>query len=249
MAIITSPSYIAALKKLKEDYAKLSWYKRFWFSISSYRLWRALWAIELDNPKNQPTSEQIAALNAASEESWFFKSIFGLLNLLHDFSFDKAEEPTSERSTQFDALNSPPQIEPAATLTPNPFLKLPNPLVDLVLDYLPTSDLIDLSAGISFFWPKLDAVKFLLHVVHGDYDIVQKMLEKDPSLLIRKGDVTDCSERTFLNISGFEYALWALDKHMWTKMLACLPQNEEGQKIKQTLSEQYEIVKEQGVCY
>lgn len=34
--------------------------------------------------------------------------------------------------------------------------------------------------------------------------------------------VTDCSCRTFFEISCFEYALWAFDKHMWTLMLECI---------------------------
>src|SRR5262249_26077416 len=29
------------------------------------------------------------------------------------------------------------------------------------------------------------------------------------------GNVTDLSERSFNNITGFQYAVWALDSHMW----------------------------------
>ncbi|WP_238584432.1 F-box protein, partial [Legionella gratiana] len=65
----------------------------------------------------------------------------------------------------------------------------------------------------------------------------------------RQSKVRDLSGRTFENISGFEYAMWALDKHMWTKMLACLPKDKEGEEIKDKLREQYKQVKEVGVTY
>ncbi|KTD12192.1 hypothetical protein Lgra_0968, partial [Legionella gratiana] len=61
--------------------------------------------------------------------------------------------------------------------------------------------------------------------------------------------VTDLSGRKFTNISGFEYCLWALDKHMWMKMLDCLPKTEEGEKIKVVLRTQYQRIKETGVTY
>jgi hypothetical protein len=77
----------------------------------------------------------------------------------------------------------------------------------------------------SFFQPILDVRKFLYYLVRGNHDVIQEMLLNDPWLLLQRGNVTDCSGRTFENISGFEYALWALDKHMWALMLDCLPIN------------------------
>ncbi len=41
------------------------------------------------------------------------------------------------------------------------------------------------------------------------------MLKANPHLAITKGNLTDCSGRLFKDISGLQYALWALDYHMW----------------------------------
>lgn len=76
---------------------------------------------------------------------------------------------------------------------------------------------------------------FLAHVVRGEYQQVQSLLKKDLQLLIKKEDFCDRSERHFKRISGFQYALWALDKHLWQAMLACLPQNKNGQLTAQSL--------------
>ena len=68
-------------------------------------------------------------------------------------------------------------------------------------------------------------------------------------LLFKEGRVTDCSGRIFESISSFKYALWAMDKHMWTLMLGCLPQNKEGREVVTELLRQYRQVKAEGVTY
>ena len=96
---------------------------------------------------------------------------------------------------------------------------------------------------------------FLGHVVQGEHGQIQTMLRQDIRLLIQRDNVKDYSGRAFDCISGFEYALWALDKHLWTDMLACLPKDEkgqlteEGQAIVLELLHQYENVKTKGVRY
>ncbi|MCE0723828.1 MULTISPECIES: F-box protein [Legionella] len=119
--------------------------------------------------------------------------------------------------------------------------------------HLPTPDLIKLSMISkkyrAFFKPMLDVRKLLHHVARGEHDAVKTMLEKDINLLFKKGRVTDCSGRTFEHISSFEYALWALDKHMWTMVLDCIPQNEAGKKVLVQLLSQYNKVKKEGVSY
>lgn len=92
--------------------------------------------------------------------------------------------------------------------------------------------------------------QFLHHVTHGNHEAVTAMLlAGDMSLFYRKGLVTDCSGRAFANISGFEYALWALDKHMWTTILDCLPQDQEGSKIRQLLKGQYDNLDKKSITY
>ena len=65
-----------------------------------------------------------------------------------------------------------------------------------------------------------DVEKLLLHVARGEQDEAEAMLKikGNEFLLLHKGKVTDYSNRTFNSITAFQYALWALDWHMW-KML------------------------------
>ena len=123
--------------------------------------------------------------------------------------------------------------------------------------HLATPDLIRLSTTSTryrtFFNPLLEQRKplqnFLHHVVRGEHDKVKGFLQKDFHLIVQRDQVTDCSNRTFHFISGFEYTLWALDKHMWTIMLDCIPQNKEGKKVFAQLLSQYNKVKTEGVTY
>lgn len=102
---------------------------------------------------------------------------------------------------------------------------------------------------LKLFKPMLDVRKFLGHVVRGEHEAVKALLAKDMSLMGKRGTVTDCSGRTFEHISAFEYALWALDKHMWTMMLECIPKNEEGKKVLAKLLSQYDQVNTEEVTY
>ncbi|AMP88263.1 hypothetical protein [Legionella pneumophila] len=102
---------------------------------------------------------------------------------------------------------------------------------------------------LALFKPMIDVHKLLYHVTHGEHEAVKVMLEGDMSLIYKRGKVTDCSGRVFDNISAFEYALWALDKHMWAKMIACIPHNEEGRKVFAKLIAQYNKVNTDGVTY
>ncbi|KTC86872.1 hypothetical protein [Legionella brunensis] len=123
--------------------------------------------------------------------------------------------------------------------------------------HLATPDLIRLSMTSkghrAFFKPVLEErkvlQKFIHHLVRGEHNAVKEMLKKDINLMVKRDQVTDCSDRTFPFISGFEYALWALDKHMWTMMLDCLPKNEQGNKIFVQLLSQYNRVNTDGVTY
>lgn len=102
---------------------------------------------------------------------------------------------------------------------------------------------------LALFNPMIDVRKLSHHVTRGEHDAVKAMLEKDMSLIFKRGVVTDCSGREFENVSSFEYALWALDKHMWATMIACILQNEEGRKVFAQLIAQYNKVNTDGVTY
>ncbi|MGQ3887523.1 F-box protein [Legionella sp. CNM-1927-20] len=134
---------------------------------------------------------------------------------------------------EFNKLNSNLQIETAQSLS--------------------TPDLVNLSMTspyhLALFKPMIDVRKLLHYVTRGEHEAVAAILKKDMSLIFKRGKVTDCSGRTFDNISSLEYALWALDKHMWTMMLACLPKNEEGKQVFAQLIAQYNKISIEGVTY
>ncbi|STX81209.1 SidC homolog [Legionella busanensis] len=133
------------------------------------------------------------------------------------------------------------------------FDKLPDEIKTEIARYLRSLDLINF-AGTStknrrFFKSMLHVPKLLYYVVRSRHDSVQSILKDDVSLMLKRGRVTDCSGREFESISAFEYALWALDKHMWAAMIACIPQNKEDKKVFEKLIAQYNKVKKDGVAY
>ena len=83
--------------------------------------------------------------------------------------------------------------------------------------------------------------RLLEHVTKGEQDEAKKMLEEDPNLLLQKGNVKDLSGREFYQITAFQYALWALDRHMWEMLLKYLPED--------TAAEQLEELETTGVEY
>ncbi|MBA3535120.1 MAG: F-box protein [Tatlockia sp.] len=217
--LITSGNYLKALRRLRQEYSDLPWYKRWWFSLWSYNLSSGLAALDLNNP----TTEQVDELLKASDNAWFFNTIFDLITQFRQsiskLSFSgQPDEIKKEIGARLDTNN----LSNLALTSPDVF---------------------------KLFQPMLDVRKFLLAVVHGEYDEVEAMLIKNTNFLTQKGPVTDYSGRRFFNISGFKYALWALDKHLWSKMLHFLPLNEKGEKIKIALLEQYEELKKNGVTY
>lgn len=52
------------------------------------------------------------------------------------------------------------------------------------------------------------------------------MLKSDPALDLVPTDVTDLSKCTFKGITGFQYAVWALDRHIWIMIRKYLPIDE-----------------------
>ena len=82
---------------------------------------------------------------------------------------------------------------------------------------------------------KLSLYDFLPAVVRGEYAMVKGPAYLSSLLLLARNEVTDFSGRTFENISGFEYALWALDKHMWAGMISFIPTNAVGRKTSRTI--------------
>ena len=75
-----------------------------------------------------------------------------------------------------------------------------------------------------------DMVKFLSYVGYGCQAEAEEMLKINLRLVLASGKLVDCAKRTFENITGFQYAVWALDWRMW-------------EMLRQYMSE--EVIKEQ----
>ena len=60
--------------------------------------------------------------------------------------------------------------------------------------------------------------RFLKHIGFGEQNEAEEMLRINSNLALIAGDLIDCAGRHFKQITGFQYAIWALDWHMW-KML------------------------------
>ncbi len=74
--------------------------------------------------------------------------------------------------------------------------------------------------------PKVDlktSSTFLQLVAEGEQDQAEALLQQSSELALMYGNVTDLSSRTFNGITGFQYAVWALDWHMWTMIRKYLP--------------------------
>jgi serine/threonine protein kinase len=83
----------------------------------------------------------------------------------------------------------------------------------------------------SHFWKPAkatlpDVSTFLRLVAEGEQNKAEAMLKADPRLGLAAGRVTDLSKRTFKNITGLQYALWALDWNMWMMLLKYIPREE-----------------------
>lgn len=138
----------------------------------------------------------------------------------------------------------------------NFFDQSPSSIKIQIAQYLDIPDLrklVQSSKSQAVFKPRLEYMlevrRFLQSVARGEANKMAAMLRKNCNLLLERGKLTDCSGRTFFNISGFEYALWAFDQPMWTRMLANLPNTKQGIKIKIALRDQYLAIKQQGITY
>lgn len=78
-----------------------------------------------------------------------------------------------------------------------------------------------------------DLQAFLRLVAEGEQDKAEVMLKSNSALALVPSDVTDLSKRTFTNITGFQYAVWALDWHMWTMIRKYLPDGELKNQIEE----------------
>jgi hypothetical protein len=85
---------------------------------------------------------------------------------------------------------------------------------------------------------------FLDFVAGGQQDEAERLLKETPKLALMTGNVTDHAGRVFENITGFQYALWALDWRMWEMVRKYLPYRAAGKQVEKFIKSKW--AKEHG---
>ncbi len=78
---------------------------------------------------------------------------------------------------------------------------------------------------------RLSHQPFLALVTEGEQEMAEALLKQTPALAHTPSDVTDLSGRSFKTITGFQYAVWALDWHMWRMIRKYLPDEAAKEQI------------------
>jgi serine/threonine protein kinase len=119
---------------------------------------------------------------------------------------------------QFDgALRSVESVpKPLSNSSPNP----PSPKA---LPYGPLIPPVD----------QKDLNQLLHYVAEGEQDKAEALIQKDKNLLLHPGTIKDLSGREFKQIKAFQYALWAMDWHMWTMIQEYLPQEAQAHQCQE----------------
>lgn len=90
---------------------------------------------------------------------------------------------------------------------------------------------------------------FLESVVKCEMEIVDLLLQEDPSLLLHQGNVTDYSEREWQVITAAQYVNWAFDTEMFDTLMKHIPLDKEGDKIRAQVKLQTDEADKHGVNY
>ena len=127
---------------------------------------------------------------------------------------------SSSRAT-FTSESKETVLTPAAAVSApstTTFEALPAEMVLKVGESLSLKDMALLARTSTYYYglfqPELRAARLLLFVARGQQDQAHTMLGQFPELLLKCGDVTEYSGRTFKKITAYEYAYWAKDTHM-----------------------------------
>jgi len=118
------------------------------------------------------------------------------------------EQPKSQKTASIFSGKSP---KDEAT---HFFIQMKDPLIRQ-LDLKATSRLSATCTSLYGLFKYDVLIKKLLHfTVLGRLDQVENILKVHPELALKRATITDLSDRTFYNITGLQYAAWALDIEM-----------------------------------
>lgn len=94
---------------------------------------------------------------------------------------------------------------------------------DISTPYIPQRQIQKTTISIQTKVDEKEVQTFLNAVVWGRQPEVETLLKKNKDLALAAGDVTDPATRSFKNITGFQYVVWALDWQLWTVFMNYLP--------------------------
>jgi serine/threonine protein kinase len=80
---------------------------------------------------------------------------------------------------------------------------------------------------------ELKTCQLLQLVAEGEQDKAEALIREDKNLLLHAGKVKDLSDREFKHITAFQYALWAMDWHMWTMIQNYLPLESQTDQLRE----------------
>jgi serine/threonine protein kinase len=138
---------------------------------------------------------------------------------------DKERPPTAKFGRR--AEPSPPEAQQQTI--PPALQQIPSPIIHQYTAPKPAPYIVSPRTS-------QELTKFLKHVGFGEQAEAEAMAQLKPLLTTLKGDLTDCSGRTFPNITAFQYAVWALDFQMWRM----IKQHMEKHNLKQSVRAQME---------
>ncbi|MFT4058481.1 MAG: hypothetical protein QM652_02930 [Legionella sp.] len=114
---------------------------------------------------------------------------------------------------------------------------------------------ITFKKNFSLFKPLYDVRKahhFLNEVARSAHDSVQSMLTNhfnDLSFIFKRNSVIDGNGRHFEAVSGFGYAVWALNYRLGEMMLKSISENKPHKTLLELMRAQYNQVTEKGITY
>lgn len=73
--------------------------------------------------------------------------------------------------------------------------------------------------------------QLLQFVAEGEQDKAEVLIQTDKNLLCHVGRMKDLSGREFKQITAFQYALWAMDYHMWRMIQNYLPEESQAAQL------------------
>lgn len=90
----------------------------------------------------------------------------------------------------------------------------------------------------------LQSVELPTLIAYGQRHAANQLLRTRPELILQRSDVTDYSNRTFKNITAYEYAYWAKDTHACRILEAHM-----SEEVKAAMLNCCHIIEQTGLCY